>query len=141
MLTRSNFGKLLTASMVVVLVFISALVSFAQAPSDLKEFKILIEETDNGIKMISEEGTAWKELSFKFDKKKPHLIDAYGVTTLDEMPVREASVYADFQFTIVKEKDRIVLKSNEGTAWKELSFSFAKNGRQRINQFGTASVK
>ncbi|MCU0328460.1 MAG: hypothetical protein MUE53_05670 [Chitinophagales bacterium] len=107
-----------------------------QGSTNFKEFKITIEKTDNGLEMQSHKGSAWIDLSFSITNDKPQAIDEYGMTQLGKVSTNKDSKLADYLFTITKTKDGISLKGIEGTAWKELSFSFKKNGRQTIDQFG-----
>jgi hypothetical protein len=102
----------------------------------LKEFKITIEKTDNGLKLLSDKGSAWIDLSFSLAKDKPQAIDEYGMTQLGKVSTDKDPKLADYLFTITKTNEGITLTGVEGTAWKELSFSLEKNGRQAINQFG-----
>ena len=58
------------------------------------------------------------------------------MTQLGKVATNEDPNLANYLFTITKTKDGITLTGIEGTAWKELSFSLQKNGRQSIDQFG-----
>ncbi len=104
--------------------------------ADLKEFKITIEKTDHGLKMQSDMGSAWVDLSFNLSENKLQAIDENGMTQLGELPTRKNLKFADYLFTITKTKEGITLNGIEGTAWKELSFSLQENGRQAIDQYG-----
>lgn len=104
--------------------------------TDLKEFKITIEKTENGLKMQSDKGSAWVDLSFNLPNDKSQAIDENGMTQLGELPTKRDLKFADYLFTITKTKEGITLNGIEGTAWKELSFSLQENGRQAIDQFG-----
>lgn len=104
--------------------------------ADLKEFKITIEKTDNGLKMQSDMGSAWIDLSFSLSNNRPQAIDENGMTQLGKVATNKDSKLADYLFTITKTKEGITLTGIEGTAWKELSFSLHRNGKQAINQFG-----
>lgn len=104
--------------------------------ADLNEFKITIEKTDHGLKMQSDKGSAWVDLSFNLSENKLQAIDENGMTQLGELPTRRNLKFADYLFTITKTKEGITLNGIEGTAWKELSFSLQENGRQAIDQYG-----
>ncbi len=104
--------------------------------ADLKEFKITIEKTDHGLKMQSDMGSAWVDLSFNLSENKLQAIDENGMTQLGELPTRKNLKFADYLFTITKTKEGITLNGIEGTAWKELSFSLQENGKQAIDQYG-----
>lgn len=137
--TKSSFKGLLTITLIVFFVMtVGSLQSKVQelTSNDLKEFKISIERTDNGLKMQSSKGSAWIDLSFSLVNKKSQAIDEYGMTELGKVSTDKDPKLADYLFTITKIKDRILLKGIEGTAWKELSFSLGKNDKHAINQFG-----
>ena len=102
----------------------------------LKEFIIVVEKTESGIKMQGIKGSAWTDLSFGIIKDRPQAVDEYGMTELSKVSPRKDSNLADFLFTITKNEPGITLKGIEGTAWIDLSFSLAINEKQTINQFG-----
>jgi hypothetical protein len=107
---------------------------------DLKDFKIVIEITDNGIKMQSLKGSAWLDLTFSIDDNQSQAIDELGMTELDKKISDKDLKHADFLFTITKTKKGIVLRGLEGTAWTDLSFTLAKNKKQAIDQFGMTNI-
>lgn len=108
--------------------------------TDLKDFKIVIEKTDNGIAMKSIQGSAWIDLSFSLNDYQAQAVDEYGMTKLDNVSPGKDSNLADFLFTISKTKNGIELKGLEGTSWTNLSFALAVNGKQAIDQFGMAKL-
>ena len=108
--------------------------------TELKEFKVIVEKTDNGIKMKSENGSAWIDLSFSINNYRPQAVDEYGMTELKSVSENKDKNLADFLFTITKTENGIELKGIEGTAWTELKFSLAENKKQAINQFGMTSL-
>jgi len=138
MKTKSTFKKLVTKSLIalILLTLSSEIIAQEQSSSDLKDFKITIEKTDNGLKMHSSEGSAWIDLSFSLANDKTQAIDEYGMTQLDKVSSNKDSNLADYLFTITKTKDGISLTGIEGTAWKGLSFTLCENGKQMIDQFG-----
>jgi hypothetical protein len=138
MKTESNIKRLLTTILIALFLMTFSLESIAQdlSSADFKDFKITIEKTDNGLKMLSDKGSAWIGLSFSLADNKHQAIDEYGMTEIGKVSFHKDNKLADYLFTITKTKDVITLTSAEGTAWKELSFSLQKNGRQSIDQFG-----
>jgi hypothetical protein len=114
----------------------SELMAQEKKPADLNEFKITIEKTDNGLKMQSDKGSGWIDLSFSFSDNKPQAIDEYGMTKLGKITTNKDPKLADYLFTITKTKDGITLTGIKGTAWKELSFSLQKNRKKVIDQYG-----
>ena len=135
---KSNTKRLLTTTLIALFVMTVSSKSIAQEQSnaDFKDFKITIERTDNGLKMQSDKGSAWIDLSFSLANNKPQAIDEYGMTQLGKVTTNKDPKLADYLFTITKTKEGITLTGIEGTAWKELSFSLQKNGKQSIDQFG-----
>ena len=138
MKTKMNFRKLITNSLIAVFILTasSELIAQEKKSKDLKNFKVVIEKTDNGIKMQSVEGSAWIDLSFSINNDKPQAIDEYGMTELNKISSNKDSNLADFLFTITKTENEIVLKGIEGTAWKDLKFTLLENKKQAINEFG-----
>jgi hypothetical protein len=118
----------------------SELIAQEKKADDLKSFKVVVEKTENGIKMQSVEGSAWIDLSFSLNNDKPQAIDEYGMTELNKISSEKDSNLADFLFTITKTENGIVLKGIEGTAWTDLSFSLLENGKQAIDQFGMTKL-
>jgi len=138
MKTKSKFKRLLTTSLIALFLLTLSyeLIAQEQSSTDLKEFKISIEKTDNGLKMQGLKGSAWVDLSFSLANNKPQAIDEYGMTQLDKVSSIKVCKLADYLFTITKTKSGFTLTGIEGTAWKELSFTLPKNGKQTIDQFG-----
>lgn len=138
MKTKSNLKLLLTTSLIAFfqLTLSSDLIAQKQGSTDLKDFKITIEKSDKGIKMQSLKGSAWVDLSFDLVNDKPQAIDEYGMTKLDKVSPSEDRNLTNYLFTITRTKDGIVLKGIEGTAWKELSFTLSKSGKQTVDHFG-----
>lgn len=142
MKTKLNFKKLISNTLIALFILTasSELVAQEKKSDDLKNFKVVVEKTDNGIKMQSVEGSAWIDLSFSINNDRPQAIDEYGMTELNKISSDKDSNLADFLFTITKTKKGIVLKGIEGTAWTDLSFSLLENGKQAIDQFGMTKL-
>lgn len=111
-------------------------VAQAQATTDLKSFKIKIENTKKGIKMQSLEGSAWVDLNFSTIKFRPQAINENGMTSLKEDTSHANTELADYLFTIKKTNKNIKLTGIKGTAWKELTFTLPLNSVQIIDQQG-----
>jgi len=118
----------------------SELIAQEKKADDLKSFKVVVEKTENGIKMQSIEGSAWVDLSFSINNDKPQAIDEYGMTELNKISSDKDSNLTNFLFTITKTENGIVLKGIEGTAWTDLSFSLLENRKQAIDQFGMSKL-
>ena len=122
---------------VVVMIFASSImVAQDHETSHLKDFKIVVENTTNGVKMKSDKGTAWTDLSFNLHKNQPQAINAYGMTNLAHVASSENPNVADFLFIITKTNNGINLKGIKGTSWTDLSFSQVESGKQTIDQNG-----
>jgi hypothetical protein len=133
---KMNKMKIKILIALIVLTVCSKSMAQEKISADLKEFKITFEKTDNGLKMQSDKGSAWVDLSFNLSENKLQAIDEYGMTQLGKVPTNKDQKFADYLFTITKTKEGIALTGIEGTAWKKISFSLQKNGRQAIDQFG-----
>jgi hypothetical protein len=142
MKTKFNFKRLIQNLLIAVFALIASsdLIAQEKKSSDLKDFKVVVEKTKNGIKIQSLKGSAWTELTFSIKSDRPQAIDEYGMTDLGKIPSEKDSNFADFLFTIIKTESGIVLKGIKGTAWTELSFSLPKNGKQAIDQFGMTKL-
>jgi hypothetical protein len=138
MKTTSTIERLLTTTLIVLflMTFNSESIAQEKISADLKEFKITIEKTNNGLKMQSDKGSAWIDLSFSLSDNKPQAIDKYGMTQLGEVTTNTEPKLADYLFTITKTKDGVTLTGIKGTAWKVLSFSLQKNSKKVIDQYG-----
>jgi len=142
MKTKLDFKRFITNSLIAVFVFIasSELIAQEKKSADLKNFKVVLDKTENGIKMRSVEGSAWIDLSFSLNNDRPQAIDEYGMTDLDKVSSNKDSNLADFLFTVTKTENGIELKGIEGTAWTDLSFSLAEKGKQAIDQNGMTKL-
>ncbi|MFI1745940.1 hypothetical protein [Thalassobellus sediminis] len=141
MKTKMNFKRLFSM-MLIALLFLTASSELVaqEKTAELKNFKVIVEKTENGIKMKSEKGSAWKDLSFSLNNYRPQAVDEYGMTELKNVSENKDEKLADFLFTITKTENGIELKGIEGTAWTELKFSLADNKQQAIDQFGMTSL-
>lgn len=116
----------------------------AQEKSDaLSSFLITVQSNNNTVKLTCKEGCAWKELTYIIEDEKPTQgIDALGMTDAIKNQSKLTPKLADFYFTIEKTENGLNLRSDRGTAWIDLSFSFAKeNYAQTIDEFGLKEKK
>lgn len=104
--------------------------------ADENEFTIVIEKTNDGLKLVSPSGSAWKELSFALNNYQPQAIDEWGMTQIGKVSAEKRPDLANYLFTIMKTDKGISLKGLDGTSWTELSFSLTGEGKQMINQDG-----
>lgn len=104
------------------------------------DFKIIMEKTDDGIKMTCENGCAWKELTFSINEFEWQTVDEYGMTEVNKSSSDKEPKQAEFLFTLKKTKEGIILKGIEGTVWTDLSFSLLKYQRQAIDKLGMTEL-
>ena len=107
---------------------------------ETSKFVILIEKTEDGIKLTSKQGCAFKELTFLLKKGQTQEIDQFGMRdTNDNVRVNKDDSLASFRFKITKMSDgpflEIALEGIEGTTWEKLSFGTPK-GSQLIDENG-----
>lgn len=142
MKTKLNFKRPFLNLIIVLFVLTSSseLVAQEDKSTDLKDFNVVVEKTENGIKMQSVQGSAWIDLSFSLNNNRPQAIDEYGMTDLKAVSSNKDSNLADFLFTITKTENGVELKGIEGTAWIELTFSLAENEKQAIDQNGMTKL-
>lgn len=135
---KLNFAKPILNLLVAVfaLTVSSKLIAQEKKSTELKDFKIVVEGTENGIKLLSTTGSAWIDLSFSLDNDRPQAIDEYGMTDLDKTSSEKDANLADYLFTVSKNENKVVLKAIAGTAWTNLRFILPQNGKQEIDQYG-----
>lgn len=135
--SRIKQGMLL----VTMLLFTIGLVAQNSQTTQLKDFKIIIENTVNGLNMQGVEGTVWTELSFTTNNNQPQAVNTYGMTTVNETMEAVDDKHTRFLFTITKTANVIELKGLEGTAWKELSITFSfKSEKVMLDQYGIKNI-
>lgn len=138
-LTELKITKLL---MIVAFVFAGAsLKAQNDKLPDLKDFKIVIENTANGLKMQGIEGTVWTDLEFTLLKNQPQAVNTYGMTKVNDLPIDVDDKYTHFLFTVTKTGNGVELKGIEGTAWKELGITFSFDSEKvMLDQFGIKTI-
>lgn len=114
----------------------SSIIAQQEHPNHLKDFKIIITKTKDGITLNSPVGSVWGDLTFKLKNGKTQAIDEFGMTDLKKGNGDKSPHHADYLLTITRTKDGIELRGIEGTAWGGLSFTLGKNHSQAINQYG-----
>ncbi|MFM9950537.1 MAG: hypothetical protein ACKV1O_21550 [Saprospiraceae bacterium] len=103
-------------------------------------FLILVETTENGLKLTCQEGCAWGELSFSLKAYQTQAVDQYGMTSLKRDQPEKNDSLSNFLFTVKKTKEGLKFEGKEGTAWNELSFKCPGNNcYQHIDQEGMAT--
>ncbi len=89
-------------------------------------FLILIETTNETIKLTSQKGCAWKELSFTLNVNEIKSIDQFGVTPMKNVQKNKESTgdnNGNFHFTIKRVGNGLSFEGLKGTTWKKLSYS------------------
>ncbi len=109
---------------------------FSEKNSDLKDFKIEFQSTNNGLKLIGQKGTAFKELSFSLKENVQQGIDQFGMTIQETKKNTKDDNLAEFEFTIEKVNKEYVLVGKKGTAWTRLSFTFSPTNKAIVDQNG-----
>lgn len=88
-----------------------------------KTFKIEISEDDKNVKLVCQQGCAWKKLSFTKPAETNVLVDEFGMVNATAENTSIDSSLADFKFSITTKGDKYILQSKKGTNWKDLSFN------------------
>lgn len=110
-------------------------------PSDLKDFKIIIENTVDGLKLQGIEGSVWTDLSFTINTNQSQAINTYGMTKVNDIMEEVDDTYTHFLITVTKTANGIKLKGVEGTAWKEASATFSfKSEKVMLDQHGIKNI-
>lgn len=109
---------------------------FSERNSDLKDFKIEFQSTNNGLKLIGKKGTAFKVLSFSLKENVQQGIDQFGMTTPATKKNTKDDNLAEFEFTIEKVNKEYLLVGKKGTAWTRLSFTFSPTNKAIVDQNG-----
>ena len=132
--TRELNMKKLFLILVAVICFGKFVNAQTESASKASNFLLLIENTNDGIKLTSKKGCAFKELSLTLKKGESREINQFGVRG-EKAKVRldDETNFASFRFKITKKNDgtglEVALEGIEGTTWKELSFSIPKSGK------------
>lgn len=108
---------------------------------ELVKFQILVETTEDGIRLTGLDGCAWKELSFSVPKHKPQAIDQNGMTTKKGKSQVEENYLPHFLFTLTKTDKGLSFEGLKGTAWESLGFSCDGSCYQLIDQYGMVTAK
>jgi hypothetical protein len=103
--------------------------------SEVEPFTIVVERTNNEMKLTCTNGCSWKELKFNAKGLQNVIaIDENGMTD-----VLESSKASGFFFTIETTQKEISLKGLKGTSWKQLKFHCLENHcKQTLDQNGMA---
>ena len=131
-----NITRHLTLFSVLLTVMLIGTSAFSTRNSDLKEFKIELQSTKNGLKLIGQKGTAFKELAFTLRDNVQQGIDEFGMTIPETKKNTTDDNLVDFEFTIEKINSEYVLVGKKGTAWTRLSFTFSQNNKAIVDQRG-----
>ena len=124
--------------LVAVICFAKSVNAQTDSVLEASKFILLIENTEDGIKLTSKKGCAFKTLSFTLKKGETREIDQFGMRDSNDKVVKDENL-ASFRFTITKRNDGpfldVALEGIEGTVWKKLSFGIP-SGSQHIDQNG-----
>ncbi len=105
--------------------------------TESNDFHLVIGSTEDGIKLKSSEGSAWKELTFNLEVGDSQAINEYGMTDLDEKSEpsesSESTKLTHYLFVITKTETGINLNGIEGVSFKNLSLSASGEIKLTIN--------
>ena len=134
--------RLILAQLVIIFSFSSCNInSETEVTHQLSDFKVVIENTDDGVKMQSLGGPmSWIELSFSLNTNKPQGVDENGMADLTDLDHPRKKQPTEFYFNVAKTDDGIQLKGIRGTAWEELSFTLEDNQKQAFDESGMAEI-
>jgi len=108
----------------------------------LTKFLILVETTDDGIKLTGIQGCVFKELTFAIKKDYSQAVDQYGMSSLKRAETVKDSNFDNFLFTIKMTKEGLSFEGIIGTTWEKLSFSCPEHKcHQFIDQNGMTDEK
>lgn len=106
--------------------------------SELPEFVILVQHTNDGLKLICETGCAWNELTFTINGRHRQAIDQNGMTSLSRGKTSSGDTTGGFIFTIEKTDNGFKCQGVKGTAWVKLSSECSIPGcKQYVGHRGT----
>jgi len=108
--------------------------------STKKDFTILVETTDNGIKMKCIRGCAWENLSFSINGRNAQSVDQFGTFNAESKRQIADPKHLDFEFSIARKNNAFVLHGLKGTNWQTLNIINSKNG-QFFNKDGLLQVQ
>jgi len=140
-----NSQPLLTITLFALLIFGTSAKGVAQEDVHVKvaKFSILLEATDDEIKLTCSDGCAWKQLSFGTSVKgEPQAVDQFGMTTIPRNTLKEDPLISNFLFTIKRTKEGVTLEGKEGTIWPSLTFDYVGGKCVRlIDGWGVTETK
>lgn len=123
----ANKGAILVA---LLLVFSTTLLAQKKSKRELTSFKITIQFKDDVVHLTSQEGCAWKELSFPLGKSETQVIDQFGLAYTERESTMNDKDLAHFQFSIHRSIKSVRFSGIEGTSWTNFKVSYSKNEYQ-----------
>lgn len=112
----------------------------AETKKDLSKstFAILIENTEDGIKVNGCKGCAYIHVTATLQEGETICLDQNGIGKHfnRKKPVKKDKKLASFRMKITKKKGELLLEGHEGTIWTKLSFSCPVGGQQLVDQNG-----
>ncbi len=98
-------------------------------------FLIDINLTDTEVNLTCNDGCAWKTLSFNSTNGNNQWIDASGLTQKNTLSSIDKKL-SPFRISFKKVDGKLVLKSTQGAAWKEVPLNADARFTMQINEFG-----
>jgi hypothetical protein len=124
--TKPNKMIRILLSLLVLLGVSDMLFSKTDVSSDPEGFLILLETTDNEIKLTGWQGCAFRELNYALKDSVKRTVDQYGKVNLVRFSTKgiPKEGLANFQFTVMRTEEGFYLKGIHGTTWEELSVTY-----------------
>ena len=116
-------SKSLLTALTLVITLLFSVNTTAQSKSQKKDFTILVEKTDDGVKMKCIRGCAWTELVFSLNGRGPQSVDQFGTFNAESKRQTVDPKLLDFEFSISRKNNTFVLNGLKGTNWQTLSLT------------------
>ncbi len=112
-----------TVILILFLISVSDILSAQNKTTQESSFKITIALKDDVIKLTSENGCSWKELSFQLKRNETQIIDQFGMLSKTRNATTQDKNLAIFQFSIRRTAQGVSLKRLKGPSMKDFSLS------------------
>lgn len=119
-----NFSNGFKWRLILLLAVMIQFANFAAAQNDLylSDFKITAKNDGDVLYLTCVQGCGWKKLSFTLPEgKRPQYVDVSGMTIKQDSELSDAG-QTGFLIAFERKGEKVLLYSEHGTGWKELSF-------------------
>lgn len=116
--------------------------NFAAAQNDLylSDFKIAAKNDGDVLNLTCIQGCGWKTLGFTLPEGKQQYIDVSGMTIKQDNELSDAG-QTGFLIAFERKGEKVLLYSEHGTGWDELSFSCGETDCYAEIDYAGVSVK